>query len=59
VVREGGAGHLEAALDLIHAPSFWTGAHEQPENVETVFLSEGRKLFYPSLHSDISSIIES
>jgi len=58
-MRERGARHLEAAFYLIHAPSYWTGADQQPENVETVFLSQGRKLFYPSLHSDISSIIES
>ena len=58
VVRKRGAWHLEAALDLIHALSLWTGADEQPENFETTFLPQGRKLFDPAVHSDISSIIE-
>ena len=58
VVRKRGAWHLEAALDLIHALSFWTGANEQSENFETVLLPQSRKLFDPSVHPGISSIIE-
>ena len=44
---------------LISSTHFPSGPDEQPENFETVFLSQSRKLFNPPLHSDISSIIES
>jgi hypothetical protein len=57
-MRKRGAGHLEAALDLIHALSLWTGANQQAENFETIFLPQSGKLFDPTFHPDISSIIE-
>jgi hypothetical protein len=57
-MRQGGARHLEAAFYFIHALPLRTGADEQPKNFETVFLAQGRKLFDPSVHHDISSIIE-
>ena len=58
VVRKRGPRHLDAAFDLVHALPLWTGADEQPENFEAIFLPEGSKLFDTPLHPDISSTIE-
>jgi hypothetical protein len=58
VMRQRGARHFEAAFDLIYALSLWTGANEQPENCESIFLPQSCKLFDPSVHPDISSSIE-
>ena len=52
------ARHLERALDLLDAFALKTSAHQQAENPQAIFLSQGGELFDASLHYDISSIIE-
>src|SRR5271167_4949965 len=57
-MRQRRARHLDPALDLVDAGSFWSGAHQQAEDLQPPGLSKRAQLRYKLFHYDDSSIIE-